>query len=195
MRITPAWRVSINLRKPRFDPRKGNDVENKLRKLVDVVEKPSAFDSWSNYMGDRPEDSWLCVMTQNRDADTLTRSNWVVACERLKEKDSENVEIFRFGHWACGWWEALAVREGTPEADEAQKIADKLEDYPILEEDHFSEMETKEADEVWKNCYGTKERLEYIREHRDQFEFHNFSELRAIVKGEYFNGYASELIS
>jgi hypothetical protein len=164
-----------------------------LRPLREIVSNPSGWDSLSNYLGDIPEPELLCVVTRNRDANCLTESNFACALRELGG-EGENVEVHRFGHWACGWWEALAVRAGTPEADKAEGIAKRLADYPVLDEEDWSQREDEAAQGIWRDCYDTKERASYIRKNRDQFEFHSFSELRAVVRGDYFNGYASELI-
>ena len=50
------------------------------------------------------------------------------------------------------------------------------------------------ADETWKNCYDEKERIAYIRKFHYQFDFRDFADLLACVRGKYFAGYASELI-
>lgn len=42
------------------------------------------------------------------------------------------------------------------------------------------------ADEAWKDFFGTKERLAYIRAHRDQFAWLGFRDLLRCVRGEYF---------
>ena len=76
----------------------------------------------------------------------------------------------------------------------AAEIACALEDYPAVNEEHFSEVETTEANEVWEGCYSAKDRVEYIRENPDQFDFHNWADLMGCVRGNYFPGYASELL-
>lgn len=164
-----------------------------MKKLRDVMKNPSGWDSLSNYTGSIPESEWLVVMTRNRDSDILTESNWENAIELLGD-ESETVQIFRFGHWACGWWEAMCVKEKTESEVIGQKIEDRLSDYPVLNEEHFSEMELEEANRIWESCYNKKERLEYIRKNRNQFDFRNFSDLMQCIRGEYFSGYASELI-
>ena len=165
-----------------------------MRKLNEAFQRPSAFDSMSNYAGEIPADAWLCLMARNRDSDTLTESNWRSALTLLGG-ESDTVQIFRFGHWAYGWVEYLAVQENTPQAKIAAEIEAKIEAYPVLNEDDWSELETAEADKVWANCYDTKERIVYIREHKDQFDFRSMSDLIAVVRGQYFIGYASELLS
>lgn len=161
--------------------------------LLESMKNPSGVDSMANYAGDLPDACWLTVLTRSRDSDILTESNWEVALKRLGG-ESESVEIFRFGHWACGWWEALCVKAGTDGAIIGAEIESELKAYPILDEDHFSEMEQVEADRIWAENYSYSERIEYIREHDSQFEFNSFSDLISCVRGEYFRGYASELV-
>jgi len=165
-----------------------------MKTLYEVAENPSGWDSYSNYMGEVPSKDWLVLLGHNRDSDILTESNWACALELLGG-ESETVEIFRFGHWACGWLEYLCVKSGSESERIAADIESQIEDYPILDENHFSELEQSEADSIWHDCYSVGERVEYIRENRDQFDFNCWSELRACIRGEYFVGYASELLS
>ena len=165
-----------------------------METLKNIIRNPSGFDSFANYMGEIPTDEWLCLLTRTRDSDLLTESNFETAVQMLGG-ENENVEIHRFGHWACGWWESLAVKANTQQAKIAEKIEEKLEAYPILDEDDFSEKEHEVAQDVWKNCYNARERVQYIRENRSQFDFHGFSDMRAVIRGDYFAGYASDLIA
>jgi hypothetical protein len=167
------------------------DIELPL--LREVAASPSAFDSYSNYMGDIPEPVWRCVLTRSRDSDCLAESNFRVALRELGG-ESEDVQIFRFGHWACGWWEALAVREDGDSYDKARELFVSLQDYPVLCEEDFSIHETEEADRVWQSCYRTKDRIDYIRGHRSQFDFYSWRDIRACVRGDYFGGYPSEIL-
>lgn len=169
-------------------------MKRTLRPLAEIVANPSGFDSMKNYSGSVPEAEWLNVLTRSRDADILTESNFDCALDQLGG-ESDSVEIFRFGHWACGWWESLAVRKGSESEIKALEITEKLDSYPVLDDQDFSEREMQEANQVWSNCYSVKDRVEYIRNNRSQFEFWNLKEVFAVVRGEYFNGYACELIS
>jgi hypothetical protein len=165
-----------------------------MKPLLDAVANPSGFDSLSNYVGQTDFGQFYTLITRSRDSDTLTESNWICALELLGG-ESETVEIHRFGHWACGWWEALAVAKGSPEFAIAEGIEKKLNDYPVLNENHWCEAEQAEADRIWANCHDKKERADYIRKFSDQFEFHGLSDVKACLRGEYFGGYASELIN
>jgi hypothetical protein len=161
---------------------------------------PSSFDGPSNYVSwDRDaEDSiaeWLVLPCgRNRDSDCGTESNFAVA-RKMLGGEGDNVQTHRFGHWACGWYELIVVRPDTDQARIAGEIEESLDGYPILDENDWSEREQVAADETWKNCYRPAERLEYVREHREQFEFHSFADLLGCIRGTYFAGYASELIN
>lgn len=163
-----------------------------MKTLAEVLKRPSALDSIANYMGPDPDDfkDWFVVCTQNRDSGVLERSNFRSALKKLGG-ESADVRIYRFGHWACGWWEALAV--GGEAVKEGQEIRDGLDDYPVIDESDYSELEQEEANDVWKNCFRWRERAKYIREHESQFEFRDFQDLLNNVRGEWFSGYASEL--
>jgi hypothetical protein len=164
-----------------------------MEKLSKVMASPSAWDSMANYGGAVPEPEWLCLLSRTRDSDDLSESNFAVALAELGG-EGEHVQIFRFGHWACGWIEYLAVIAGTPEAEIASKLYESLQDYPVLDECDLSEREQATADLIWRNCYRVHERVEYIRKHRNQFEFHDYKDMIGCVRGQYFGGYASELV-
>jgi hypothetical protein len=163
------------------------------------------FQTSSAYWG---EDShWLVVATKHRDSDCLTRSNFRCMVAALAGKENKHagakgstalcdtVAIEEASHWAVGWIQYLVIDPADIEkVKQAEQLLAKLEDYPVLNEEDWSELETEEANEVWKNCYRPKERITYIREHRDQFEFHDIADLLSCVRGKYFAGYASELI-
>jgi len=163
-----------------------------MKRLKDIVKNPSGLDSLSNYMGEVPESEWLCVMTRNRDSDCLTESNWRIAIKMLGG-ESDNVRIDRFGHWACGWWESLSVKDGSPAHSIGKDITQKIDSYPVLDEDDFCQLEEEQAQEIWES-FNDSERIDYIRQNRSQFEFGSLGGLLGCARGKYFSGYASELI-
>lgn len=158
---------------------------------------PKHLKKWTmpdSYFGEIWPDYYSSGFGQSRDSDCLEQSNFVCALEALGG-ETETVFIIRESHWAVGWVEWIAIHE-TDET--ALKIADDLcervSNYPVLNEEHFSELECEEANQVWKNCYNVCERIKYIRDHRSQFDFHDYRDMLQCVRGEFFNGYASELI-
>lgn len=153
---------------------------------------------------DEPEnpDNWCIVYTTNRDADVLTRSN-AAAIERIMSPHVESGEAREesHGHWAVGHVDGYAIMvlgaDGQPTAAFRAwvEIQLALADYPVLDEDDFSQREHDEANEVWRECYRPDERIAYIREHREQFEFRSLADMLGCVRGHYFAGWASELLS
>ena len=133
-----------------------------MQTLDKIAANPSGWDSAKNYIG-TPLDTlanWSVVMTRNRDSDFLTQHNWDEAVALLGG-ESEEVAIHRFGHWACGWWEALCVKGEKQE--KGQEIVEQLESYPILNEDTFSEKEYEAAQEYWAGL-SVKERVALCQE-------------------------------
>lgn len=78
--------------------------------------------------------------------------------------------------------------------------------------DCLDKVEDDEAQRVWQDCYSTSERIEYMREHRSQFDclyvprepskpetcahfVDRWRDILANARGRYFGGYASEIIS
>ncbi len=169
------------------------------------------------YMGATwPE--WFRFLGRNRDSDCLTNSNFdcglaavkvVASKEPVGGPDTDSKHLFRDpddematvqvvseNHWAVGWVEWIAIHESDTAALQcAEQLLEKLDDYPVLNEEDWSRREDEEAQTVWRDCYRVKDRIEYIREHRSQFEFQSFSDMLGCVRGKYFAGYASELVN
>jgi len=92
------------------------------------------------YSGESWDGWYAAPVGRSRDSDTVERSNWEVQLERIPE--SETVQVVREGHWAVGWVEWLAIHESDRGAlGEAEKIGEELENYPMLDEDHHSQLE------------------------------------------------------
>jgi len=102
-------------------------------------------------------------LTQNRDSDALTRSNFERGLA-LIGGESETVQVVRERHWACGWVEWIGIHEDDAEAiAKAEAILEKLDGYPVLDDDHFSELEWNEAHDVWAGL-SLRERVDLCRE-------------------------------
>lgn len=160
--------------------------------------EPLRLKRWTHpecYFGAVWPDYFRSGCGQSRDSDALERSNFA-SMLRLLGGESETVIVVRENHWAVGWVEWIAIHatdeKALRAADEAQE---RLADYPVLNEDHCSELEMEEANEVWANCYSDFDRVKYIREHRSQFDFHDYADLIGCARGRYFAGYASELLN
>lgn len=133
-----------------------------------------------NYAGPNWND-WYAVLGQHRDSDALARSNWTCATKILNDlaekidapeitdegEQMSCVQEVRDSHWAVGWIETLLVHKDAPAAilEAANKIREDLEDYPALNEDHWSNLEYEEACETWEQM-SVRDRAELIKESR-----------------------------
>lgn len=154
--------------------------------------RPEMFETWA-----------LGPVIRHRESDCLQESNADALLKHLQSDPSlaDDWTLTSCDHWAVGWVEHLSYRAVEADEKTATRIArvlrawfDKLDDYPIADEDDFSEREMEEANRVWKDCYSDAERIKYIRRHRSQFEFRDMRDLIGCVRGRYFAGYASELL-
>ncbi len=99
---------------------------------------------------------------QNRDSGCLDRSNFEVALKELGG-ESEDVQVHRFGHWGPGWFEIILVNPANEEkARIAEEIEASLENYSILDEFHYSELEFETASNYWSHC-SIQERVEWCQ--------------------------------
>jgi hypothetical protein len=93
---------------------------------------------------------YYVFLSQSRDSDALTRSNFGYGL-KLLGGESESVQVIRERHWACGWIEWIGIEKSDFKALEiADKIMMDLESYPVLNEDHFSEIEYSESENYWQ---------------------------------------------
>lgn len=110
--------------------------------------------SWNEY---------FVFLGQNRDSGALDRSNFKCGLAAIGG-ESDTVHIVRERHWACGWIEWIAIHQDDAEAlAVADNIARGLEDYPVINEDDWSELEYYEACEFWASL-SVRERADYCRD-------------------------------
>ena len=126
----------------------------------------NGFDSAKNYMGSTFYDYYV-ILGQNRDSDALTKSNFEVIQKQIPE-----LECVRFGHWAYGWYELLILPIDSPMEvlQKAQAMVNSLDDYPVLDEIHFRNLERDEGMESWE-IWGKSDTLKNIERMLDDFLF------------------------
>ena len=126
--------------------------------------EPKHLTRWTmpdSYFGETWPNYFYAPCQQNRDSDALTRSNFA-ECVRLGG-ENEDVVVVREGHWAVGWVEWIAIHQDNEKAlKTADELAERLEDYPVLNDDAFSELEYTECCEYWERC-NVRERIELIQ--------------------------------
>lgn len=159
--------------------------------------EPTNLRHWTkpdNYAGASWPEYYSSGVGQSRDSSALERSNFSCMLRALGG-ESDTVLVIREGHWAVDWVEWIAIHESDAKALEtADEIARGLEDCPVVDESHWSELETEEANDIWRDCYSPADRLDYVRRNRDQFDFRDYADLMGCIRGRYFAGYASELL-
>jgi hypothetical protein len=81
----------------------------------------------------------------------LQESNFAAALDILGG-EGKNLEVLRCGHWACGWMEYIAIKARNKKGftsifRKALDICNRLDNYPVLDEDDFSRREYEEYQE------------------------------------------------
>lgn len=110
--------------------------------------------TWYDYFG---------CFGRSRDSDALEESNFEVALRELGG-ETETVMIIREGHWAVGWVEWIAIHESDTRAlEKANELRRRVESYPVLDEEHFSDLETARVVDYWDRC-SVKEREGMLKE-------------------------------
>lgn len=119
---------------------------------------------WDGHICPEFDTFYVAPISQNRDSGCQSRSNWTVGTEEiLKASQHDETEIHCFGHWACGWYEMLLIHPAdVPALRVAAAMAAALEDHPVLNEDHLSELEYEEAAEYWERC-SVSDRVEILQ--------------------------------
>jgi len=126
------------------------DIQDHIRDMQRYRDyAPTGFDTVGAFLPD--QGNWIVVpVGQNRDSNYLEESNFQTALDMLGE-ESDTVQVHRFGHWACGWYEIIIVDPGDNDrAIIAAEIMCALADYPILDDMDYSEREWNRASEYWE---------------------------------------------
>lgn len=155
----------------------------------------------NDYMGAHWDGYYSTGVGQSRDSSALEESNFYAMLELIGGEQGardngpldENGEeiplvvVVRESHWAVGWIEWIAVHESAEDAlREADKAAERLENYPVLDDDDYSEREWQKCEDIWTDCFNPRERVRYIRNHAYDIPAGSFRALRAgIQRGDW----------
>ncbi|MDE2022560.1 MAG: hypothetical protein KGI71_06655 [Patescibacteria group bacterium] len=146
---------------------------------IETAREILAAQAWKHpdsYGGFSPEGDYL-IVSQHRDSDALTRSNYRSVMRILEGEsydsghsgelaaDRPPVYDWRARHWAVGWIEYIMVRADAPETTliAAAEILAALADYPVVDESDYSELEFSEACDTWEHA-TIADRVEWCRE-------------------------------
>jgi hypothetical protein len=175
---------------------------------------PSHLKRWSlpgSYFGAQWPDYYSTGFGQSRDSDCLEESNFATVLAKLKalppfvhplnasgevDNEIESRFVVRESHWAVGWVEWIAIHEADTAALElCDKLRGDYESYPVLDDEDYSNREQEAANQIWRDCYRQADRVKYVRAHRSQFDFRGLRDAVQCLRGDYFAGYASELLN
>lgn len=139
------------------------------------------------YIGEHFPDYYVGPCGVHRDSDVLAKANWEALCKAIPE-DGERVKVVTAMHWAVGWVSWLAIHKDNDDAlREADEIAAALENYPVVDDELYSQMENDENEEDWRNM-GVKDRLALYR--RYGYDGGDLAALlRAILRGDWTAAY------
>ena len=95
--------------------------------------------------------NWAVIYTQNRDSGLLDQSNAAViekALQPFSDGDDPDVVFESHSHWAVGHVDGFSIRvfkdrEITEAFAKYHELAERIADYPILDESDYSERELK----------------------------------------------------
>lgn len=138
------------------------ETQDRAAELAGNWKKGSYLTWW-----DKPPDAdnWLLYNYRNRDSGILDQSNAATIEKMFGRfvKAGVNVKLCRFGHWLCGWTDALAVRvyDNRNKITNAFKlfvdVLDDLEHDPVLDYDDYADREYQAttaniAEAAWLHC-------------------------------------------
>jgi hypothetical protein len=112
------------------------------------------WQSWTCFVWDRERDldepnNWAIIYTHNRDSGFLAQSNADAiekAMEPFTDTDDPDVGMESHSHWAVGHVDGFSIRvyrngEITDAFKAYHELSEQLADYPILDEEDYSERE------------------------------------------------------
>lgn len=131
--------------------RQKNIIEQDVSDFV----KEYAWKLPSNYIGET-FDGYCVVIGKHRDSDTLSVSNFEVAKDMLErvlsaqpDADQDDLRFECASHWAVGYVETILVKATNIElVCEAASIRKALDNYPVLDDNHFAHLQDDEREET-----------------------------------------------
>jgi hypothetical protein len=90
---------------------------------------------------------------QHRDSDALERSNFETA-RRIYTDAGVQTAADAFNHWAVGWVEELVVPITTASVRILEELRARIDSYPVLDDEDFSEREWQENHPGDGHCYS-----------------------------------------
>lgn len=107
---------------------------------------------------DKPDDAeqFDIFYTEHRESELVDRSNAIDIAESLAEFDEKDCFPVTHNHCLVGWISGFAIRQGSKAYRVMEDIERAIADYPILNENRYSEMQVEELWEQWES-WGRRE--------------------------------------
>lgn len=135
--------------------------------------EPVNLNRWTrpdSYYGATWPDYYSAGVGQSRDSDSLERSNFACMLRALGG-ESESVIVVCENHWAVGWIEWIAIQQDNESALAiADEIAGKLADYPVIDEEHWGELEWNQAAEYWDSL-SPRDKVQQATDERERYHW------------------------
>jgi hypothetical protein len=158
--------------------------------------------AWFRRRGLADPDAWAVVYTHHRDSGLLDQSNAAVIAKKLgpfTDGDDADVVAENHGHWAVGHIDGFSIRvfkvgEITDAFRVYHELAERVADYPVLDDSDYSQ---KEYDATLENIAHAAYRLKHEYALHDGWEGDVFSWLwdhnqRAVENRDDQGGYPTE---
>ena len=110
----------------------------------------SNFDNFAMFNRDK-FNGYGIVYLKNRDSGPLEESNYAVVLNELA--GLAGWEYFSAGHWGVGYVDGFAVIYNSPAWAKIIELLDRMNDYPILDEDDFNQREFGNYRETVESYY------------------------------------------
>jgi hypothetical protein len=146
---------------------------------VDTVKqfKTEAIERFTNqesfaYYGELEAPPWgqLGFVSQHRDSDALDRSNFQVITEDLQSRFPDAFTIEGSSHWLVGWVDVVRIDTSNDAAVvAAMDWAYQLEQYPVADDEHHSNLEHEEDQEYYDA--GGRDDLVKMLEDYEELQF------------------------
>jgi hypothetical protein len=131
----------------------------------DIMGNWRKFDCFAWHRGFHLDDAdkWAVIYLSNRDSGLLDQSNAAVILKALTpyiEQDDPDVVVERHSHWAVGFLDGVSIRVRRPDGTitsaftEYCELQERLGNYPILDEEDYSQRECEAALENYKSEMG-----------------------------------------
>jgi len=117
--------------------------------------QPTGFDpkgAFADKIGEKGDGAewFVAPVSRPRDCGVLDQSNFTEFLKALGG-ESETIEVHRFGHWGSGWYEIILIDPADENAvTAAEEMEGALENYPILNEEAYSDAEYMAVCEYWE---------------------------------------------